>query len=108
MRSKLESDWLQVFTESEVEQLRKEADAADAADREVDGWTADMRVCLTGPRYTPTVADLAAQADADREQQQADRDYRELCRLIVFAAKCRCGTLAWLPCRVRKWLALGL
>ena len=103
MRKRTESDWLEVFTESEVEDMRREAAAA----AEVDTWGPDTHVTLAGA-YRPTPADLDAQAAADREQAQADRDYRELCKLIVFAAKCRCGTLACLPCRVRKRLALRL
>jgi hypothetical protein len=56
----------------------------------------------------PTAADLVAQTAADRDQEQADRDYRELARLVVTAVKCRCGAADCLPCRVRKWLAMGL
>jgi hypothetical protein len=33
--------------------------------------------------YTPTAADLEAQAAADHEQEQAERDYRELARLAL-------------------------
>jgi hypothetical protein len=62
--------------------------------------------------YMPTAADLAAQAAADRDQEQADRDYRELARLALAAdaGACRCGTVKapWLGCRVARWLAVGL
>jgi hypothetical protein len=56
----------------------------------------------------PQALDLAAQAAADREQEQAERDYRELARLVATAVKCRCGAADCLACRVRKWLAMGL
>jgi hypothetical protein len=49
-----------------------------------------------------------AQAAADRDQEQAERDYRDLCRLVVGVAPCRCGGADCLPCRCRKWLATGL
>jgi hypothetical protein len=41
----------------------------------------------------PTPADLDARAAADRDQQQADPDYRELARLALAtdAGACRCG-----------------
>jgi hypothetical protein len=97
MRATDEAEWLEVFTEAEVEALRKQA-AADAA---------AAPVCL------PTPADLAAQAAADREQGQADRDYRELARLALAsgAGACRCGVAGRAPCltcRVARWLVLGL
>jgi hypothetical protein len=43
---------------------------------------------------------VAAQAAADRDQEQADRDYRELARLALAtdAGACRCGAVkagAW-------------
>jgi WD40 repeat protein/serine/threonine protein kinase len=76
MPTTVEREWLEVFTESEVAELMKEADASGA-----------------DARYLPTAADLAAQAAADREQEQADRDYRELARLALAteAGACRCG-----------------
>jgi hypothetical protein len=60
-----------------------------------------------------TPADLAAQAAADREQGQADRDYRALPRLALAtdAGACRCGHAGKAPClgcRVARWLAVGL
>ena len=62
--------------------------------------------------YMPTAADLAAQAAADRDQEQADRDYRELARLalVTDAGACRCGaaTAPCPGCRVARWLAVGL
>jgi hypothetical protein len=96
MGATLEAEWLEVFTEAEVEELRKQA-AADAA----------APVCL------PTPADLAAQAASDREQEHADRDYRELARMALASAAgaCRCGVAGKAPCltcRVARWLALGL
>jgi hypothetical protein len=67
------------------------------------------RTAATGsvPVCRPTAEDLEAQAAAVCEQEQADRDYRDLARLVVGVAPCRRGTLDCLPCRVRKWLALG-
>jgi hypothetical protein len=49
---------------------------------------------------------------ADREQEQADRDYRELARLTLATAAgaCRCAAVkaSCLGCRVARWLAVGL
>jgi hypothetical protein len=108
-----EEEWIEVFTESEVEELRRQAAAEDAADREVDTWTADTRVGLTARAYDPTPADLAAQAAADREQAEAEADYRTFARqaLRVAAGRCRCRGSRRAPClacRVTRWLALGL
>jgi hypothetical protein len=63
--------------------------------------------------YVPTAADLEAQAAADREQEQADRDYGELARrsLATDAGACRYGVAGAVPClgcRVARWQALGL
>jgi hypothetical protein len=58
--------------------------------------------------YLPTAADLDAQAAADREQAQADADYRELAPPVVSVAPCRCGGADCFACRCRKWLASGL
>jgi hypothetical protein len=104
MRSKSESDWLEVFSESEVEELRQEA----AAEEEVGSWSAGTRVRLAGPRYVLTPEDLAAQAAAECDQEQADRDYRELATLVVSGSRCSCDKPSCLVCRVRKWLAAGL
>jgi hypothetical protein len=53
-----------------------------------------------------------AQADADRDQEQADRDYRELARLalVTDAGACQCGAAKapCLGCRVARWLAVRL
>ena len=68
----------------------------------------EERAALTGATYVPTAEDLDVQAAADRDQEQAERDYHELARLALFAAKCRCGGADCLPCRCRKWLAAGL
>jgi hypothetical protein len=86
-----------VFTEAEVEELRKRAQAGGAT----------VPVCL------PTAADLEAQAAGDHEQEQADRDYREVCRLALAngAGACRCHGAEKAPClscRVARWLAVGL
>jgi hypothetical protein len=97
-----------VYVLSEEEERAALAGAAAAGTDDPATWTADTRVRRAGSRYVPTPADLDAQAAADREQEQADRDYRDLCKLIVHAVKCRCGGAECLPCRVRKWLALGL
>jgi hypothetical protein len=82
------------------------------AEEEVDSWGSDTRVCLTPRAYRPTPSDLDAQAAADREQEQADRDYRELARLALAteAGACRWGAVEapCLGCRVARWLALGL
>jgi hypothetical protein len=79
----------------EVADLMKEADAGRGA-----------------LAYVPTPPDLAAQAAADREQEQADRDYRELARLALAndTGVCRCGAVKapCLGCRVARWLAVGL
>jgi hypothetical protein len=95
MPAAIEQEWLEVFTEAEVEALWKQA-GADA----------------TAPVYLPTAADLAAQAAADRDQEQADRDYRELARLALAtdAGACRRGAVKapCLGCRVARWLAVGL
>jgi hypothetical protein len=62
--------------------------------------------------YVPRPADFAAQAAADRDQEQADRDYRELARLALATdtGACRCGAVKarCLVCRVARWLAIGL
>jgi hypothetical protein len=75
------------FTESEVAELMKQADAGRAS-----------------VPYAPTPADLAAQAAADRNQEQADRDCRELALLALAteAGACRCGAVKapCLGCRV--------
>jgi hypothetical protein len=81
----------EVFTESEVAEVTQRAPAP----------------------YAPTVADLDAQAAADREQEQADRDYRKLARLALASGvgACRCSgpeKAPCLTCRVARWLALGL
>jgi hypothetical protein len=83
------------------------------AEEEVDSWGPDTRVCLTPRAYRPTPTDLDAQAAADRDQEQADRDYRELGRLALTdgAGACRwsiAGKAPCLGCRVARWLALGL
>jgi hypothetical protein len=95
MRTTVEREWLEVFTESEVAELMKEAGADRGA-----------------APYVPTADDLEAQAAADREQEQADRDYRELARLALAtdAGACQCGEVKapCLGCRVARWLAVGL
>jgi hypothetical protein len=83
------------FTESEVAGLMKQADAGRGM-----------------APYMPTAADLAAQAGADRDKEQADRDYRELARwaLASGAGACPCGSAVKAPClacRVARWLAVG-
>jgi hypothetical protein len=93
MGATLEAEWLEVFTEAEVEELRKQADGDTAR---------------PAPVYLPTPADLDAQAAADRDQEQAERDYRELARLVVRVLACRCGQAECLTCRVGKWLTAGL
>jgi hypothetical protein len=91
-----EREWLKVSTEREVAELTKEADAG----------------CGAVPYVLPP-SDLAAQAAADREQNQADRDYRDLAwrELATDAGACRCGSAvnaACLRCLVARWLASGL
>jgi hypothetical protein len=76
----------EAFTESEVAEVTRRAPAP----------------------YVPTTADLDAQAAADREQAQADADYRALARLVVAGALCGCGQPGCLVCRVARWLASGL
>jgi hypothetical protein len=70
------------------------------------------RAAVTPVPYAPPAADLDAQAAADREQQEADRDYRELARLalVTDAGVCRCGAVKapCMGCRVARWLAVGL
>jgi hypothetical protein len=54
----------------------------------------------------------AAHAAADREQEQAERAYRELARLTLAtdAGACRCGAVKapCLGCRVTWWLGIGV
>jgi hypothetical protein len=82
------------------------------AEEEVDSWGPDTRVCLTPRAYRPTPTDLDAQVAADPEQEQADRDYRELARLalVTDAGVCRCGAVKapCMGCREARWLAVGL
>jgi hypothetical protein len=66
------------------------------------------RPAWDGAPYVPTAADLAAQAAADREQEQAERDYRALARVVVAAMRCGCGEPGCLVCRLARWLACGL
>jgi hypothetical protein len=56
----------------------------------------------------PSAADLEAQAAADRDQEQADADYRELSRLAVGVVLCVCDDGSCLVYRGRRWLAAGL
>jgi hypothetical protein len=95
MQPNIEREWLQVYTESEVEEMRRQADAQE----EVDTWGPETRVCLTARAYVPTPADLDAQAAADREQEEAERDYRDLARLALAsgAGACHCGMAETLP-----------
>jgi hypothetical protein len=102
-----------VYVLSEEEERAALDSAAAPVTDDPATWTADTRVRLAVPHYDPTPADLDAQAAADREQEQADRDYRELARLALAseAGACRCGIGGRAPClscRVARWLALGL
>jgi hypothetical protein len=53
-----------------------------------------------------------SRAPAHGDQEQADRDYRELARLLpaTDAGACQCGAVKapCLGCRVARWLAVGL
>jgi hypothetical protein len=77
-----------------------QADPAAAAGRVSNGTGAGPDVRAGG--------DLEAQAPADREPEQTDRDYRELARPVVRVLACRCGQAECLTCRDGKWLAAGL
>jgi hypothetical protein len=82
------------------------------AEEEVNSWGSDTRVCLTPRAYRPTPTDLDAQVAADREQEPADQDYRELARLALAtdAGACRCGGVKapCLGCQVAGCLVAGL
>jgi hypothetical protein len=67
----------------------------------------EERAARAGVPYVPTLTDLEAQAAADRDQEQADRDYRELARLVVRVVRCGCGEAECLACPVAGHLAAG-